>query len=189
MLVNDADYAADLAAANALIARGEADRVAGGEERARVLAAEAERRGRGGIRSLAAELGVSAQAIQTAVARGRGLTTTPGRTLPVDTLARGLAAERAELAPQPQRRWQYLAHLVRGIYFDPAWVEGQPGALLADDIEETDDMPADDRAALAAAARGWSRFQALAVIDACQRGDLDALPTVDDGADRSDSNR
>lgn len=100
----------------------------------------------------------------------------PARTLPADWPERLLAVELAAIVPLPARLWQALAHLVRSTFIDAMWIE-QPGELLASEVEECDGIGETDRAEIAAAARFWSRAQALAVIDACQRHDLDALPT------------
>ncbi|KNE83337.1 hypothetical protein ADZ36_05820 [Streptomyces fradiae] len=163
-----------LAAANARIEYGNDERTAGADDKARAIAEEAARRGRGGPRELARELGVSEKTISQAIARAKRAPA-PGRTLPADTLDRLLAAERETLPPLAALQWAALAWLVRGTVIDVSWIE-QPGQLLAHDVEdaELDEELRPD--ALAEACRGWSRVQALAVIDACQRDDLATLP-------------
>ncbi|WP_331740219.1 hypothetical protein OH749_31130 (plasmid) [Streptomyces albidoflavus] len=165
-----------LHAANMRIDHGNAERAAGADEKAVTIAEEAERRGRGGAKSLAAELGVSEKTIFQAIARARRAGA-PHRPLPADTLERLLAVEINTVPPLPAAEWQRLAHLVRGIFFDTTWVETQPGSLLADEVEEAAQDDGFDARPLADFLRGLSRTQALAVIDTCQSGDLTALPT------------
>ncbi|WP_127469564.1 hypothetical protein [Streptomyces sp. B27] len=164
-----------LAAANARIQYGNDERAAGADDKARAIAEEAARRGRGGPRQLAEELGVSEKTISQAIARARNAPSGSGRTLPSDTLERLLAAERQTLEPLGELQWQALAWIVRGTFIDALWIE-QPGELLAQEVEDAELEEAVEPALLAQACRGFSRVQALAVIDACQRNDIAALP-------------
>ncbi|MBV7255065.1 hypothetical protein KQH21_11750 [Streptomyces sp. IpFD-1.1] len=166
-----------LLAANLRIEHGNAERAAGADQKAIIISEEVERRGRGGAKSLAAELGVSEKTISQAIARARRATT-PHRQLPVDTLDRLLAVELNTVPPLPAVEWKRLAHLVRGIFFDAIWIEAQPGPLLADEVEEAAQDDGFDARPLTGLLRNLSRTQALAVIDACQSGDLAALPTT-----------
>ncbi|MEU6680948.1 hypothetical protein [Streptomyces sp. NPDC046925] len=169
------EFQRQLTAAAARIQYGSDERTAGADDKARAIAQEAARRGRGGAKQLADELGVSEKTVSQAIARARMLPADPGRTLPSDTLERLLAAELESLAPLPLLQWQALAFLVRGTVIDVVWVE-QPGELLAQEVEDAELDDACEPAALARSCRGWSRAQGLAVIDACQRGDIEALP-------------
>ena len=74
MAMAEEDYRRRVAAAAARIARGDAERTAGADDRARAIAGEVELRGRGGARQVAAELGVSEAAVSQAVRRARDLT-------------------------------------------------------------------------------------------------------------------
>ncbi|MHA4818765.1 hypothetical protein ACXZ65_30960 [Streptomyces aculeolatus] len=176
MTSESSDFRQRLATANARIQYGSDERAAGADDKARAIADEAVRRGRGGARELAAELGVSEKTISQAIARAKRAAS-PSRTLPSDTLERLLAAELEALPPLPAPQWEVLAWLVRGTIIDIFWIE-QPGQLLADDVEDAELDEDLAPGALAEACRGWTRTQALAVIDACQRDDLDALPTT-----------
>ncbi|MEU8478108.1 hypothetical protein [Streptomyces hygroscopicus] len=142
--------------------------------KARAIAEEAARRGRGGPRQLAEELGVSEKTISQAIARARRAPA-PVRTLPAGTLERLLATELETVPPLTALMWKALAWCIRGTAIDIAWIE-QPGQLLADEVEDAELDGDLDTAALAEACRGLNRVQALAVIDACQRDDLAALP-------------
>ncbi|MGP3777104.1 hypothetical protein ACTWJ8_40350 (plasmid) [Streptomyces sp. SDT5-1] len=177
MSSQSSDFEGRLAAATARIQYGNDERNAGADDRARAIADEAARRGRGGPRQLANELGVSPKTISQAIARARRAPS-PVHTLPGDTLERLFAAELKDLPPLPAPHWGALVWIVRSIYIDVTWIE-QPGPMLAMEVEdaELDDEYAPDD--LAKVCRGWSRVRALAVIDACQRQDLDALPTTD----------
>ncbi|MDT0418850.1 hypothetical protein RM574_25550 [Streptomyces sp. DSM 41982] len=66
-------YRARLEAAEQRIARGRAEIAAGADDRALILDAEARRRGRGGAKEVAAELGISAQAVSSAVKRAAAI--------------------------------------------------------------------------------------------------------------------
>ncbi|WP_127452818.1 hypothetical protein [Streptomyces sp. B29(2018)] len=165
-----------LLAADLRIEHGNAARAAGGDERALAIDEEVERRGRGGAKSLAAELGVSEQAISQARTRARRATA-PRRQLPADTLERLLAAELTTVPPLPSAEWQRLADLVQGLFLDATWIEGQLGPLLADSTEKAAQNDFDARP-LADLLRSLSRAQALAVIDVCQSDNLAALPTT-----------
>jgi hypothetical protein len=173
---------ARLRAADARIAAGDAERSAGADDRARAIADEVKRRGRGGANSLAQELGVTNSAISNAVVRARGIDAAGHRRLPMDTLERLLALEADELAPLPASWWAVLEWIVRSTFIDETWLH-DPAALLADEVEDTDDVPDSiGAAALASVCRSWNRTQALAVIDACLRGEAAALPTISDEA-------
>ncbi|MEU2391831.1 hypothetical protein [Streptomyces sp. NPDC007369] len=170
------DFLDLLARADARIEHGNAERSAGADDRARAIAAEVARRGRGGGKSVAAELNVSEKTISQAVARAHTVDD-PLRRLPHDTLDRLLAAELRDLSPLPAVHWQTLAWIVRGTVVDVTWLE-EPGRLLSYEVEDLEEYVVPDAGALAAACRSWSRAQALAVIDAVLRGDDDALPTT-----------
>ncbi|MEW2467920.1 hypothetical protein AB0919_23295 [Streptomyces sp. NPDC046994] len=174
MSTESSDFRQRLTMANARIQYGSDERAAGADDKARVIADEAARRGRGGARELAAELGVSEKTISQAISRAKRAPS-PGRKLPSDTLDRLLASELETLPPLPAVQWQALAWLVRGIFIDISWIE-QPGRLLAHEVEDAELDEGLEPGALADACRGFSRVQALAVIDACQRDDLAALP-------------
>jgi DNA-binding transcriptional regulator YdaS (Cro superfamily) len=165
-----------LQAAHARIQYGNDERAAGADDRARAIAEEVRRRGRGGARQVAHELGVSETVISQAVSRAR-TASDPGQTLPGDTLDRLLAAELPTVPPLPAVQWKTLAWLIRGTVIDVTWIE-QPGQLLAEEIEDADLDEASQPARIATVCRGLSRAQALAVIDTCQRGDLAALPLI-----------
>ena len=168
------EFHQQLAAANARIEYGSDERAAGADDKARAIAEEVARRGRGGARQVAAELGVSEKTIWQAIARAR-TAPTAGRTLPSDTLEHLLALELETLPPLPASQWEAVAWLVRGTIIDVSWRE-QPGELLAQEVEEAELDGVLEPAALAEGCRSWSRVQALAVIDACQRNDLAPLP-------------
>lgn len=168
------DYRQLVAAAEARIGRGDAERTAGADDRARAIAGEVEQRGRGGARQVAAELGISEAAVSEAVRRARGLTG-PALGLPGDTLERLFAAELPAVAPLAEAQWRALAWLVRGTVIDSAWIS-EPGQLLAGEVEDAELDPGFGPGEIADACRAWTRVQALAVIDACQRGDFAALP-------------
>lgn len=169
------EFHEQLAAANVRIQYGSDERAAGADDKARAISEEVARRGRGGARQVAQELGVSEKTISQAIARARNAPSSSARTLPSDTLERLLAAELETLPPLSALQWKAVAWIVRGTVIDVLWIE-QPGELLAQEVEDAEldgDLQA---AALAEACRGLSRAQALAVIDACQRDDLAALP-------------
>lgn len=170
------DFHQQLAAANARIRHGNDERAAGADDRARAIAGEAARRGRGGAKQVADELGVSEKTVSLAIARARRAPD-PARTLPHDALERLLAAELKAVPPLTAHAWEALAFIVRGTFIDAVWIE-QPGELLAQEAEDADLDGGPEPAALAEACRSWTRAQALAVIDACQRGDLTALPVT-----------
>lgn len=174
-MVHD-DFQTDLDRANQRIARGNAERAAGADERARVIAREVDRRGSGGAAAVAAELGVTQKTISVALARARKALSHRG--LPADTLERLFAVERDALQPLPPRYWHLLEHLLGSMYIDAVWIEADPGELLAGDVEESDVGDPADRAAVAAACRAWSRVQALAVIHAYHYGLIDELPAA-----------
>ncbi|MEU2311469.1 hypothetical protein [Streptomyces albidoflavus] len=128
-------------------------------------------------KALAAELGVSAQVISQAIARARRVGSRR-RQLPADTQERLFAVELRAVPPLPADEWERLAALVRGIYVDVTWIAAQPGQLLAEAAEEAAQEGDFDARPPADLLRTLSRTQALAVIDACQSGDLGALPTA-----------
>lgn len=167
-------FSEQLAAATARIQHGNDERTAGADDRARAIAAEVERRGRGGARQVAEELGVSEKTISQAIARARNVLT-PSHVLPSDTLERLLAAELKTVQPLTPLQWEALTFLVRGTIIDNTWI-AQPGQLLAWEVEDSELDERFEPSTLADACRAWSRAQALAVIDACQRDDLAALP-------------
>ncbi|MFF8387859.1 hypothetical protein ACF053_30040 [Streptomyces kanasensis] len=169
-----------LAAADARIERGNRERTAGADDRARAIAEEAARRGRGGPRQLSIELDVSEKTISQAIARARRAGDDNRHTLPADTLQRLLAAELNDLPPLAGPQWRALRHLVRSTFIDEVWIEA-PGELLAQEVQDADLAESFRPAELAEVCRSWSRAQALAVIDACQRDDLTALPVVGEG--------
>jgi hypothetical protein len=170
---------ARLRAADARIAAGDAERSAGADDRARAIAEEVDRRGRGGANSLARELGVTRSAISNAVVRARaiGAIGAGHRRLPPDTLEQLLVFEAEELAPLPASWWAVLEWIVRSTVIDKAWLH-RPGDLLADEVEDAEDVADSLSADIAAVCRSWSRIQALAVIDACLRGEAASLPTL-----------
>lgn len=163
-----------LAAAEARIEHGNREIAAGADDKARAIDEECERRGHGGGREVAAELDVSETVISQARKRARRAQD-PVRSLPWDTLERLLAAEVATLPPLPAAHWRALAFIVRGTIIDVSWFE-QPGELLAGEVEDSDHLEEPELAALAETCRALSPGQSLAVIDACQRDDIAALP-------------
>ncbi|MGW3491511.1 hypothetical protein [Streptomyces sp. NPDC001054] len=167
-------YRECLEAAEARIARGEAEKKAGGDDKARVIADEAQRRGRGGPAQIATELGVSDQAVSLWIRRARNLPAQAALSLPLDTLERLLAAERRDLAPLSTGQWKALAWVVRQVFVDVTWIE-EPAVLLADEVADSD-LDRGLAEQLAAYCRALSRVQALAAIDACQRGEIADLP-------------
>ena len=172
------DFQDELAHANQRIARGNEERAAGADDRARIIAEEATRRGPGGSAAVAAELDVSRKTVSQAIARAKGAQS-PRRGLPVDTLQRVLILERAELAALPARHWQLIEHLASGLRLVPTWVS-DPGGCLAREVEASDLGSPADREAVSAVCRNWTRVQALAVWDACHQGLTDELPTCDE---------
>ncbi|MFJ8745407.1 hypothetical protein ACIRL2_39305 [Embleya sp. NPDC127516] len=101
-----------------------------------------------------------------------------GRIVPGDILQAFLAAELRSVSPLPGARWEWLGVLVRTIRIDRSWSE-RPGSLLADAVRRASLDRGAEFAELAEACAAWTRVQALAVIDACQRDDIAALPTRD----------
>ena len=168
------DYLTLIRAAEQRIDHGTRERSAGADDRARAIADEAARRGRGGPKELADELGVSKAAISQAISRAR-TAGNPHRALPYDTLDRLLAAELRDVPPLPAVHWQALAWIVNGTVIDATWVE-QPGLFLSYEVEDLEEGHIPDADRLAAACQGWTRTQALAVIDAILRDDTAALP-------------
>ncbi|TVL89795.1 hypothetical protein CD790_25705 [Streptomyces sp. SAJ15] len=134
------------------------------DERAVTIATVVAGYGRGGRNRAAAELAVSVGQVDEAIKRARSV----------------YARELAETPPLTAGLWQALVGIMHGTLVDVTWLD-QPGQLLAGEVEdaigEDVDEDEDEAAILAAAARSWSRIQALAVLDAIGRRDLDALPT------------
>jgi hypothetical protein len=147
------------------------------DERARIIAQAVADHGRGGRDWAAAQLGVTVIQVDTAIKRARTSTRPTG--LPHDLLDRLYALELAEVSPLPAHLWHSLAQILMGTLVDVTWIE-QPGRLVALDVEDSagEEVDEADAKRLADAARSWTRIQALAVIDAVGRQDLDALPTV-----------
>lgn len=169
------EFRRQLAHADALAAKAGREVSAAADARARVIAAEVERRGRGGQTQVAAELGISVQAVSEAVRRAAGLTG-PQHGLPADTLERLLHEELDDIAPLTRMQWEALASLIHGTVIDPSWIPA-PGRLLAIELEDAELGPEFRPEEIIKAARSWTRVQALAVIDACQREDMGSLPT------------
>ncbi|GGY71536.1 hypothetical protein GCM10010363_61130 [Streptomyces omiyaensis] len=170
------DYRDLIARAEQRIDHGTRERSAGADDKARAIAGEAARRGRGGPKAIATELGVSEKTVSQAISRARKAAA-PDRSLPHDTLERLLSAELPGLPPLPASHWQTLAYVLNGTVIDLTWIES-PHLLLAGEVDDLDDEY-EGVPALAAACRALTRVQALAVIDALLRGDLAALPTKD----------
>ena len=145
------------------------------DERAHIIAKAVAGYGRGGRDIAAEKLGVKVLAIDTAIKRARNAPPPSG--LPYDILDRLYALELAELPPLPARLWQGLAQIMAGTLVDFTWVE-QPSRIIAQDVAECagEELDEDDAKQLADAARSWTRIQALAVLDAVLRRDLDVLP-------------
>ncbi|MGY3341102.1 hypothetical protein ACVW0K_007295 [Streptomyces filamentosus] len=170
------DYRDLIARAEQRIDHGTRERSAGADDKARAIADEAARRGRGGPKAIADELGVSEKTISQAISRAR-TADAPHRALPYDTLERLFAAELPGLPPLPAAHWQALSYVLNGTIVDISWIES-PHLLLAGEVEDLDDEY-EDAPALAGICRAFTRVQALAVIDTILRGDLAALPTED----------
>ncbi|MEU8379794.1 hypothetical protein [Streptosporangium sp. NPDC048865] len=186
------DWRAQLAAADARIEHGRAEMAAGGDDRARAIAAGVTQHhrdnfgGRRGTKRLAVaavaeELLTSVKTVDTALAKvNAGLPSRPG--LPWPVWERLAAAELADLAPLPAAHWDVLAHLMDSAFIDEAWIDA-PGELLAQEVEDldTDEVAADVRQALIQACRSWRRAQGLAVLEALARGEQATLPTDTSG--------
>lgn len=168
------DYRDLIRRAEQRIDHGTRERSAGADDKARAIADEAARRGRGGPKAIADELGVSEKTISQAISRARNADT-PHRTLPYDTLDRLLAAELRDIPPLPTVHWQALAWIVNGTVIDTTWIE-QPGLYLSYEVEDLEDGHIPDADKLAATCKSFTRTQALAIIDAVLRDDLAALP-------------
>ncbi|MGW5003283.1 hypothetical protein ACWEP8_37145 [Streptomyces hydrogenans] len=168
------DYRALIARAEQRIDHGTRERSAGADDKARAIAGEAARRGRGGPKAIADELGVSEKTISQAVSRAR-TADAPHRALPYDTLDRLLAVELRDVPPLPAVHWQALAWIVNGTVIDTTWIE-QANVLLAWEVEDLEEGHIPDADKLAAACKSFTRTQVLAVIDAILRDDLAALP-------------
>lgn len=173
------DFQTELAHANQRIARGNEERAAGADDRARIIAEEATRRGPGGSAAVAAELDVSRKTVSQALTRAKKAPS-PQQGLPGDVLQRLLSSERAELAALPARHWQLLECLISGLWLAPSCIDSGPGGWLAEKLEACDLATETDREAVAAACRTWSRVQTLAVVDACHQGLINELPTCDE---------
>lgn len=153
--------------AEAAKVRGEEARTRAADERALWIAKGVAEMGHGGRKRAAEMLGVSAGNVDQALARARGLdkpTTLP----PADELLERLCAlELASLEPRPEPYWQVLRYVARSTVVDVTWLHN-PGDLLAQEVEDVDpdETPDVDLAELARSCRGWTRMQALAVLDA-----------------------
>lgn len=147
------------------------------DERAHLINGAVGAYGRGGRDWAAAQIGVNVLQVDAAIKRARTRPRPHG--LPHDLLGRLYALELADVPPLPARLWQALARVLAGTFVDAAWVE-QPGRLLAQEVDDSigDGLDDADGKRLAEAARSWTRPQALAVIDAIARRDLNALPTA-----------
>lgn len=145
------------------------------DERARIIAGAVARYGRRGRDRAAAELGVTVAQIDTAIKRAR---TAPRPTgLPHDLLERLYTLELSEVPALPAHLWRALGQILTGTFVDVTWIE-HPGHLVALEVEDAagEEVDEADAKQLADAARSWPRLQALAVLDAIGRHDLDALP-------------
>lgn len=159
--------------AEAAKARGEEARSRAADDRARWILKGYEQYGRGGRQRVAELLGISVGEVDKALARARGLDRPS--TLPDsdEILSRLYALELAELPPLSETHWQVLRYVVRSTAVDVTWLH-DPGGLLASEIEDidADELPDGvEQAELAQTCRGWSRIQALAVMDAALRRD------------------
>ncbi|MFJ9574770.1 hypothetical protein ACIRQF_00060 [Streptomyces sp. NPDC101191] len=168
------DYRNVVAQADARIEHARTEQSLAADDRARAIAAEVARRGRGGGAAVAGELGLTEKSVSQAVARARSAGD-PHRPLPRDTLDRLFAAEVRDLPPLRLIHWFTIQYIVRGTVVDITWIE-QPGTLLACKVEEMDPIHVPDHAQLVTACRSWTRAQALAVVDVCLTGNVDALP-------------
>jgi hypothetical protein len=169
-----------VAAAERVVDSGRQLMAAGGDDRARAIldAVNSLDGGTKAVDEIAEALGVKANQVYVAMRRAKTAAQPSG--LPHDLLERLYALELADLKPLPRGAWLAAAHALHGVYVEQTWLE-QPGHLLAQEAEDLDEdeVPADAVRALAEAARSWTRIQALAVIDALQRGELAALPHKD----------
>jgi len=186
------EWRARLAAADARIERGRAEMAAGGDDRARAIAAGftqhhrdsfGGRRGtkRLAVAAVAKELLTSIKTVDTALAKvNAGLPSRSG--LPWPVWERLAAAELADLAPLPAAHWEVLDDLTVSVFIDEAWIDA-PGELLAQEVEGLgpDEVADDVRQALIQACRSWSRAQGLAVLEALTRGERATLPTDTSG--------
>lgn len=159
--------------------RGEQGRARAADERARWIAKGVAEHGMRGRQKAAEMLGISLSAVDQALARARGLDRPSTLPAPEELLGRVYALELAELPPLPDVYWQVLRYVVRSTALDVVWI-GQPGELLAQEVEDIDpgEMPTGvEQAVLAETCRGWSRIQALAVLDALAHGTLPRAET------------
>ncbi|MGV7743592.1 hypothetical protein B1T44_29740 [Mycobacterium persicum] len=154
------------------------------DERARIIAEAVASYGRGGRERVAAELGVTVGQVDVALKRARTHPRLGGLPWPGELLESIYRLELAELPPLPADLWHYLADVFAGTGIDATWVY-EPGQLIAYEVEDDEDdftgLVPELAASVAAAARSWTRIQALAVLDAIFRADMDALPTSADG--------
>lgn len=150
------------------------------DERARIIADEVAARGRGGRQQVAADLEVTVAQVDQAIKRARTALRPSG--LPFDLLERLYALEVAELPPLAAHLWQSLAQTLQGTFIDATWIE-QPGEIIAQEVEDAtgddEEFLPEDSPTMAAAARSWTRMQALAVLDAIQRRGPGALPATE----------
>lgn len=167
-------------AADARIDAGRALMATAGDDRARAIerAVAAFPRGEGRP-AVATALGTSIGQVDVALRRARTAERPTG--FPHDLLGRLYALEAADLPPQPAEVWQAAAQVLHGTLVNVTWLEA-PGQLLALEAEDAagEEIDEQDAKALAHAARSWSRVQALAVIDAIQRGAVDTLPGTEE---------
>ncbi|MFE2911387.1 hypothetical protein [Kitasatospora indigofera] len=156
----------------------EAEEIA--DRRAHAILRGVEASGRGGRDAVARRLFVRVGAVDKALARAKASNARPSF-LPYDLLERLLELELAEVRPLTAEQWQAVGFLVRSRIIDQMWLH-TPGELLAGEIEEATsddgDLAGVDGAPLAAAARSWTRTQAIAVLEALREGDTTALPTT-----------
>jgi hypothetical protein len=138
------------------------------DEKAQLITLAVAAYGRGGRRKVADELGVELATVDEALKRGRLCNT---RVL-------------ATLDPQPAADWGVLAAALVGTWVDATWLE-QPGELIAQEVEDVEEVPAGERRRVVGAARSWSWAQAVAVLDAVIRRAVDELPTVGEWVDEA----
>jgi hypothetical protein len=149
------------------------------DARAQAIAAAVVVAGRGGRQRVADHLGITVGAVDQAIKRDRTAVVDPVRGMSMETLLRLLAVEAAEVEPLRASQWAALAWLVRQTGIDGSWLE-QLGELLAEEVRDAE-LPAEvDPDGLRRACAAWTRVQAVAVVDCCQRDLLHLLPTRPD---------
>lgn len=163
------DLRVRVAAEDATIEYAREQQSAAADRRAHLIAdavaAHNTQHGRGGRDAVAGELGVNVLQVDKALRRAREADRPHG--LPGDLLDRLYVLELPTLTDDETNA---LRRLLAGTFIDAAWVE-QPGELLAQEAEDAagEELDEGTAKALAAAARSWTRVQALAVIDACKQ--------------------